>query len=466
MGGVVAADYLSELAAFVTETPPSAVPAEALALGQLILADCIGCMVAGNQAPEMRRLIAHEGARAGRGEVASVVGTHHRLAVDAAAFVNGTAGTWHDLDEGNLHTRTHAAIQLVPAALAEAEVLRLSGRALLVAMVLAYEAAARLWRATSVRLAVHPHGTYGPLAAALALCRLGRVDAARCCQVMNIAMTMGLASSRRTLADGATVRNFYTGHSGRAGFEARALADMGFTGEGDAPASILGEIYGSAFDPAAVVSGLGSTWWIRRNYFKRFASGRYVHGALDALEAILARAGGGLAADTIQRIDVATYFMAASMGQHWAPTQFGLRFSIPAAIARRILLGREPLTDEGSRAFKDPAVKALAARIFVTEDPAATAAYPDRQPTRLRLTFRDGRETTEVCDRILGESDNPLPAEALLEKFMALTSPAWGEPAARAAWAALAAIEGLDDVGAMTETWVAAASRRHEEESQ
>ena len=44
-----------------------------------------------------------------------------------------------------------------------------------------------------------------------------------------------------------------------------------------------------------------------------------------------------------------------------------------------------------------------------------------------------------------------------MEKFVALASAAWGEPTARAAWAALAKIERLDDLRAMTETWGAAA---------
>jgi 2-methylcitrate dehydratase PrpD len=453
----MAADYLGALAAFVAETPEAAIPDDVLARGRLILADCIGCIVAGIRAPEMVRLIAHEAARAGPGAAASVIGTAHRLPVDAAASVNGAAGTWHDLDEGNLHTRTHAAIQIVPAAFAEAEVRRLPGRALLVALVLAYEVAGRLWRATKVRHAVHPHGTVGPLAAALALCQLRGLDVARCRQVMNIAMTQGIAASRQTLGDGATIRNLYTGHSGRAAFEALALADMGFTGEKDAPASILGALYGSAFDPGTAVEELGSTWWIRRNYFKRFASARYLHGALDALDAILTRRRGVIDPDAIERIDVATYFMAATMGQQWVDTAFGLRFSIPAALARRIVRGAEPLTDDGAAAFADPAVRRLAARVFVTEDPAATALYPDRQPTRLSVTLRDGTVETEVSTHILGESDHPLSVAALEAKFLALAAPAWGEPAAAAAWTALDRIDRLDDVRAMTQTWAAAA---------
>ena len=94
----------------------------------------------------MRRLLALEQARGGEA-VATVLGTAVQLPRDGAAWVNGTAGTWHDLDEGNLHTRTHAMIQIVPAAFAEAEAAGLSGAALLEAVILAYEASARIWRA-------------------------------------------------------------------------------------------------------------------------------------------------------------------------------------------------------------------------------------------------------------------------------------------------------------------------------
>jgi 2-methylcitrate dehydratase PrpD len=152
------------LSEFVATTRLANLPADVVARGSLILADCVGCMVAGSGAPEVRRLLTLE---AGRGEpTASALGTPVRLSTDAAAYVNGTAGTWHDLDEGNLSTRTHAAIQIAPAALAEAEARSLTGPRLLEAIILAYEASARLWRATQSRLAVHPHGTHSPNCAA------------------------------------------------------------------------------------------------------------------------------------------------------------------------------------------------------------------------------------------------------------------------------------------------------------
>src|SRR5262249_36645547 len=156
---------------------------------------------------------------------------------------------------------------------------------------------------------------------------------------------------------GATVRNIYSGHSGRAGFEALALRDAGFTGEADAVASIMGNIYGSAFDAESATAGLGQTWWIRRNYFKRFASGRYAHGALDLVEDLAARMGPSLSASDIERIDVETFFWAATLAAQSVRTPFGLRFSLPMAMAQRIVLGPLPLTDESARVFGNPQVE-------------------------------------------------------------------------------------------------------------
>ena len=77
-----------QLAEFVASTRLADIPVDVIARGRLILADCIGCMVAGAVVPEVRRLAA---IHADRGNLmASVLGTGQRLAPDAAAFINGT----------------------------------------------------------------------------------------------------------------------------------------------------------------------------------------------------------------------------------------------------------------------------------------------------------------------------------------------------------------------------------------
>jgi 2-methylcitrate dehydratase PrpD len=442
---------IEALCQFVAGTRLIDVPDDVVARGRIILADCVGCMVAGGIVPEVRQLIAHERAKS-HVEEATALGTGARLHRGAAAFGNGTAGTWHDLDEGNLSTKTHAAIQLVPAALAEAEAARNSGRDLLEAVILAYEASARLWRATAARLAVHPHGTYGPMAATLAVGKLRGMDPDRLANAAGMALTMGLAASRKTLNDGATIRNIYSGMSGRNGFEALILDEAGFTAETDAASSVLGSIYGSSFHASAATAEIGQTWWIRRNYFKRFASGRYTHGALDLVEKAKEACGERFTGDRIARIDVKTYFLASTLGQKSARTPFGVRFSIPMLMASHIIRGVAPLTDDCSAAFGDPSVRELAQRIFVTESRDATAAYPDRQPTDMIVTYHDGVTDRFSSDCTLGESDNPLSDHILRNKFVELSGAVWGN-GAEAAWDDLMCIEQVPDVGLMIDRW-------------
>src|SRR5262249_34131836 len=146
----------------------------------------------------------------------------------------------------------------------------------------------------------------------------------------------------------------------------------------------------------------------------------------DLIEDLSERLGSGLEAAAIERIDIDTFFWAATLAAQTVRTSFGLRFSLPNAIARRIVHGRVALTDDGDRAFRDPAVAALAQRIFVVEDKAASSTYPDRQPTRVRITFKDGRSETAGSERMLGEWDYPLPIAALQAKFVELIEGAWG----------------------------------------
>jgi 2-methylcitrate dehydratase PrpD len=444
------------LAEFVAATRLRDIPADVVARAGLILADCVGCIAAGSTVPEVQRLLRLQAAPDAGELLATALGTPTRLAASSAAFVNGAAGTWHDLDEGNLSTRTHAAIQIVPAAFAECEARCLSGTALLEALILGYEASARIWRATESRLAAHPHGTYGPLAAAFALAKLRGDDVDAIARAVNIAATLGIAASRATLTDGATVRNIYSGHSGRAAYEALALRDAGFTGEADAVSSIFGNLYGSSFNPKLATDDLGSTWWMRRNYFKRFAAGRYAHGALDLVEELASRRI-GLAPDSVERIEVQTFFMAATLGHQTVRTPFGCRFSIPMLVAQRIARGRMPLTDDCTHSFSDETVRVLARRVFVSENPAATAAYPERQPTRMTVFLRDGTSHTASCERILGESDHPLSIEALEAKFMELAQPVWGIDA-QSIWSDLIRIGDFTDVGGVVARWQKAAA--------
>ena len=126
---------------------------------------------------------------------------------------------------------------------------------------------------------LRPHGRRD-----VALGMLRGIDAPSMANVISLAAGLGVAASRQTLNDGASVRNAYTGLSGRNGFLAHDLAAAGITGEHDPFAWVFGRIYGTAFSPDAATGGLGVEWKLMRNYFKLHPSARYVHSALDLVD--------------------------------------------------------------------------------------------------------------------------------------------------------------------------------------
>jgi 2-methylcitrate dehydratase PrpD len=439
-------DYLDRLAAWAATTPLDALPPAVRERACLVIADSLGVTAHGMQTSEMREFVArHLGdGRPGR---ASVIGARRRADPASAALLNGTAGTWIDMNEGNLHANGHPGIQVVPLAWALAEQEGRAGRDLLAAFVVGYEVSARIKRASATRLAVHPHGTFGTIGAAVALARLLGYGPLATREIINVSATLGVAASRRALTTGATVRNVYTGLSGSMGWLAHTLVQSGFTGEPDAVGSVYGAIYADRFDPEAAVAGLGEEFLLPRGFIKVHACGRYIHGALDCIEILMARR--PLSPESIKAIRVRTYAMAASLGHTEVRSEFGARFSLPFAVASLLCHGRSGLDNYDAAAVADPRLKALARRVEVAEDPDFTRAFPARQPTEVTVVLADGTEMSERADYHRGEAEHPHPPDAVRRKFLDLAVPVWGRGRAETLYDRVLDLEGVPDVAAL-----------------
>ncbi|HYB43271.1 MAG TPA: MmgE/PrpD family protein [Candidatus Methylomirabilis sp.] len=442
-------DYLDRLSAWAVGAPLDTMPRAVRERACAVIADSLGVTAHGMQTPEMRALVERTLAD-GRTGRACVIGAGRRADPASAALLNGTAGTWIDMNEGNLHARGHPGIQVIPLAWAVAEQDARSGRDLLAAFVVGYEVSARIKRASATRLAVHPHGTFGTIGAAVALGRLLGYTATALREIINTSATLGVAASRRALTTGATVRNVYTGLSGSMGWLAHTLVQSGFTGEPDAVASVYGAIYADRFDPAAAVAGLGEEFLLPRGFIKIHACGRYIHGALDCVEAVMARR--PLPPESIAAIRVRTYAMAASLGHAEVRSEFGARFSLPFAVASLICHGRSGLDNYDAASVGDPRIQALARRVEVGEDPEFTRAFPERQPTEVTIALADGTELSERADFHRGEAEHPHRQEAVREKFLELSAPVWGHQRAQALYDRVLDLERVPDVATLAGT--------------
>jgi len=263
---------------------------------------------------------------------------------------------------------------------------------------------------------------------------------------------MGMATSRQTLLDGATVRNIFTGHSGYMGLMATQLVECGFTGEVDSVAAIYGKVLSDTFDPPRTIAGLGQEWLITQNYFKLHPTGRYAHSAIDALEDLLASVPGGRLDDAqIERIEVRAYMLAALLAEKQVVSSFGARFSVPFALASIIVHGRSGLSSFDDAAVANPRVQALAQRVDLKEEPSFTARFPAEQPVDLKIVMRDGAAHSGRCIVTKGEPAKPHTPQELETKFFDLGEPVWGGDVTRDLHAGLMRLEAIEDFAAFSD---------------
>src|SRR6266581_2083718 len=205
-----------------------------------------------------------------------------------AALANGTAAHAVELDDVTTESSLHPGVAVIPAALALAEELDASPRALLEAIVAGYEVTMRVGNALNPASAYargfHPTGVAGIFGAAMAAGRLLRLDTDQLTRALGIAGTMA-SGSLEYLADGAWTKRLNAGWAGHAGITAAHLAHAGFSGPASAFEGRLGVLhaYSDAAYPERLLADLGQPLQVMRVSIKPYACCRYNHGLIDCI---------------------------------------------------------------------------------------------------------------------------------------------------------------------------------------
>lgn len=385
----------------------------------LIFADSVGVMTAGARSAEMAALAADPslGLTAAPTPAASARALIQPCRYGdpaTVAWLNGTAGTFLELDEGFRPTG-HPAIQVIPAALAVAEAAAASGRELVTAVVAGYEVAARLFETFTLPRAMHPHGHFGAIGAATAVAMLRRTDPVA---LARIAATQPLLTGWDACYAGATARNTWSGHANRAGVQADMLHRAGFTG---ALASHLSVVAPHVTDLAALTAPVtAETLCIGRNYVKFHSACALTHSSLDALLEAWARLE---SRDpwAVRQVTVTTVSANLRVDRLPEANSLSTRFSLPYAIAAALLTGS---TAPASFEWNEQ-VAEYANRVAVRADPAMDASWPASAPARVRIeTVSESSEAS--VDNPHGHSSRPASRAELRDKFVSLLAPPTG----------------------------------------
>lgn len=259
------------------------------------LVDSIGLMLAGSQTASGRAIYRYAVGIGGR-EEATLVASGDRLPAELAALIHGTWAHVHDFDDTEPESVIHPTSAVAAAALAVGEARHVAPEEVLAATAIGVEVICRLGVPAGRRFhhrGFHATGLAAPIATALTVSRLTKIDPDVAVDAMGLAgsMSSGLLAF---LGDGSWAKRLHPGWAAHGGITAAGLASQGFRG----PAAVLEDRYGlyAAFlhgddtDPALVTEGLGTTWLSVPAHFKRYPCAHVIQPFLDAVLAAGVRA--------------------------------------------------------------------------------------------------------------------------------------------------------------------------------
>jgi 2-methylcitrate dehydratase PrpD len=407
------------LGQFVSDLSPNRVPAQAAAVARTGFVDCVGVMIAGREQESTR--ILRDVLNPMDGE-ATLHFSERKADGPQAAWINGTAA--HALDFDDVALRGHPSAVLVPAILAEAEILDVSGRDMLTAYVAGYETWAELVgreRGFHHGKGWHPTGIFGAIAAAAACASLRRLDPAHTTR----AIALAASQSAGLMANfGTMTKPFHAGRAAHAGVIAARLAAAGFTSSEDALEHPQGFL--AAVSPAGDVdlerppATLGESWQIVesglniKKYPACYCTHRAIDGMLDLLKTHSPRP------DEIAGITVRlSENYATILRNHLPQTGLAAKFSIEFAMASSVLANRVALTELTDAFVQQRDVQELMGRVKVETntdyDPDQPGASVADQVV-VRLCAGDELLSERIA-RARGHAENPLREDELFAKF-------------------------------------------------
>ena len=413
---------VKEFANFIEKSADIKIPNATLHSAKLIVADCLGAIVGGMAEPEIRMLAESKG-----DNVFEILDGTKRVADETISFLFGTAGTVLEMDEGHQFAKGHPGMHIFPALLAAARNREFSGEEFLRAFIIGYDVGARIGLASNLNPNMHPHGTWGGLGAAAGLAVMNKMNAQEASEYLNIVSSLTLATSRKTMLEGATVRNSYTGVSNKMAHVGLMLLKAGFTGEQDGIKSIFGSVVSNKFDDKRAVELLGKRFEVSRNYFKLHACCRYNHAALDALWKIIEQHSEVKNINQIEKIEVQSYNLAAELKDKNPRNVLACKFSVPFAIATTLAnLDSGVLSfTENMRTNKN--IQKLCQKVTIVEDTNMTGKLPNLRPADVYIQMANGSTFKAQVTTNRGDWQDPYSEEELKQKFISLTTRLWSQ---------------------------------------
>ncbi len=433
---------------------------DAIAAAKRFLYDSLGCALGGYQTGDVKIFLQHLREMGSSGGC-TVVGAGDKLDPVAAAMLNALMIRAMDYNDIYWKQDPSHPSDIISAPMALAQRDHLTGRDLIVGIVLGHEIEMRLCHVgvPGIRERGWHHATLTAYASPVVASRMLGLDWEKMQHAIGIAschcFTLGCAVAGKLTMMKNTVSPMAT----RDGVEAALLAQKGYTGPEGVIEGKEGMVHclGEAWDMGRLTDDLGKRFMIVDCGMKAFPTEALTHSPITATLHLIKEH--GLEAEDVVEVHIESIARAADILSD--PSKYDPRsketadHSLPWCIAAALADGMVTPKQFKEEKLHDQRIRAQLGKVKVVANEEFEKAFPARQCTNVTITTTDGKKHSHRVDVPKGDPRDPMTAQELQVKFDALAEPILSEARRSELKRTVFELEKLDDVGKLMDLTVA-----------
>ena len=419
-------DITGQLARYMAGAAAAPMPVHVVEACKNRILDTIGAMVSGARMAPGIAAVKYVSNLGGTPQ-ASVVASSLRTTAVNAAFANAMCAHADETDDFEPATKAHPGCSAVPAALAMAEKNGASGSSLIRAVALGYDLGCRLLMALGPDLVRAGHRSAEGTSATF--CALGAASALAGFDETRMRFAISYAAQQVSglwswVDDEEHVEKAFdfAGMGARNGVMAVTMVEAGLSGVRDVldgQHNLFLALSGKP-DPEAMVSELGSRFFVTESAIKTYSVGYPNQAAIDAL--LWLRRTYGLTPANTRSILVRLPTDAVGIVGASAMADVNCQHLIAVALLKGAISFRD---SHDAGLMKDPAVLAVRSKVVVVADPALLDPAAPRGAI-VEVVLADGRSLSRHTRFPPGTKENPLATPAVSAKVRDLIEPVLG----------------------------------------
>ncbi len=336
------------------------------------------------------------------------------------AFALGALTHIVEMDDLHRKSVTHPGCVVIPAVLAMAIKLNLSGHDILRAVLHGFEACTRMGSAVGTEhyKIWHNTATCGPFGSAMAVSSLLKLNKS---QTVNALGNAGTQASGfwQFMETGAMSKHLHAGRAAESGLLAAELAEKGFTG----PLKIIegekGMFAGMCTDPSPekLIENSDDRWQLHQTSIKPWPSCRHTHPVIDAALEITNE----VDMNTVKSISIETYQAAVNVCNRTRPNSlYEAKFSLQHCVLAALIDGKVDFNSFNKQSRQRIGEWINCVDVSVTEN--YESAYPDAWGACVLIKFTDGTQINVSRSKCKGDPDMPVSHDELIDKSKMLMS--------------------------------------------